>query len=111
MTDTTITQTPKYNISQDDSQLTLDIALPGVKKENISLSTEGFQIALKAKRSLAKKEEWSLISSNDAADEYILKLKINSEYDLGLTEAKFEKNVLRLLMPSKVANERTLEIQ
>ena len=111
MTDTLIHPTPRYNISEDDTKLTLDIALPGVSRDAIQLSTEQFTLTLTATRTSTKKEEWNLISASEAPESYQLKLKINPEYDLALTEAKFEQNVLRLTIPSKVANERTLTIQ
>ena len=84
-------QHPRYNISEDDDKLTLDIALPGVTKDAIKLSTEGFTLELEAERTKQKQEDWNLISPTEPPERYSLKLKIDAEYDLSQTEASFEK--------------------
>ena len=104
-------QHPRYNISEDDEKLTLEIALPGVDKDSIKLSSEGFTLDLEAERIQQVPEEWNLISSAEPPKKYALNLKIDAEYDLSQTEASFENQVLRLRVPSRGKGERILKIQ
>jgi len=41
---------PKYKVNESETELTLQVALPEVKKEDISLTVEGTQLKLYAKR-------------------------------------------------------------
>ena len=107
----TITQRPRYNISEEDSHLTLQIALPGAAKENVELQTEANLLRLQAERPSLHQQGWNLISGEEQADQYALELRINPQYDLSKAEASFDNNVLQLSIPTKETSERTLEIQ
>ena len=106
-----ITQTPRYNIDENDQRLALSIALPGVAKDKIVLNTEGQTVTLSAMRETPTSEQWTLISNQVEVGSYELKLNISHEYDLALTEAKYQENVLQLIISAKASNNRSLEIQ
>lgn len=94
-----ITQRPKCSFSENDEALTASIALPGVKKDDVKLSSEGNILTVTASRENPIEESMSLISKTSAPDNYQVSWEVDSEYDLSQTEAKFEKNVLLLTVP------------
>jgi len=102
---------PKYNISETDENLQLAIALPGVKKEQVELSSESNILKISAKRGNDVPEAWSRISVSEAPTQYELNVRVADEYDISLTEAKFDKNVLRLTVPARIKKQFSLKIE
>lgn len=103
--------TPKYKVTKAEDKLSLRIALPGVAKEDLDLTTEDNQITLKSVRSSFRQEEWNLISPRSQPDEYRLNLRVDAAFDVSLTEAKFEKNILLLTVPTKVKQKLNLKVE
>ena len=111
MSDTITQYTPQYKVNESEEKLLIRIALPGVKKEDIAIKTENAQLQLEAKREHSSEENWNLISQTNEPEAYSLKLRINHKYDLSKTEASFEKNTLRLIVPVNDTRVQQLSIQ
>ena len=76
--ETILTQRPKASFSENDEALTIAIALPGVKKENIKLSAEQHFLTVSVVRERQEEEGLTLISSTVAPDQYELCLLYTS---------------------------------
>jgi len=105
-----MTRKPNYNISETDEAVEILVALPRVKKEDVSLTTEENRLRVVAQRQEEIPESWSLITGSEVADKYELNVTISNTYDVSNAEAKFEKNVLRLRVPAKVPRHLELEV-
>ncbi len=108
--ETMLTQRPKASFSENDEALTVAIALPGVKKQNVTLSAEQNSLTVKASRECQAEEGLILISSSAAPDQYELNWEVDSSYDVSQTGAKFENNILRLTIPAVEKKQLTLEV-
>jgi HSP20 family molecular chaperone IbpA len=105
---------PKYKVCKQNGKLRLAIALPGVNRKDISIKTENGKrgiVNVFAQRENPSHEKWSLVAGTPEPEAYALKLQIGYEYDLEKTEAKFEKNVLLLLVPVHEVKQIFLELQ
>jgi len=102
---------PKYKVNESETELTLQVALPEVKKEDISLTVEGTQLKLYAKRDVTEQVDWSLISQHQKPTEYSLKLRVKADFDLKQAEAKYENNILKLSVPSASDSAKEIIIQ
>jgi len=73
--------TPRYGIWTEDDKVTLQIAIPGVKKENISMKALADYFTLRARRNNV---------------EYSLDLDFGIEIEPTSTNANYEEGLLRI---------------
>ncbi len=107
------TFTPVVNEKVDEKGYTLEIDLPGVKKENIEISVNDGILTISGERKLEKKEEkenYTRIESFFGRFERSFKLPADADSDN--IEAKYEDGVLKVFIPRKVKPEgKKIEIK
>ena len=92
----------RLDIAEDDAGYTVDIDIPGVRKEDIEVSVEGNQVAVRAEigRELSQgkgKELYSERYSGQAFRNFALPLEV----DAAKAKAAYDGGVLRLTLPKK----------
>lgn len=92
----------RLDIAEDDAGYTVDIDIPGVRKEDIEVSVEGNQVAVRAEvsRELSQgkgKELYSERYCGQAFRNFALPLEV----DAAKAKAAYDGGVLRLTLPKK----------
>jgi HSP20 family molecular chaperone IbpA len=87
---------PTYYAWNDEHKITLEIALPGVKKENIKLQTERNHFILEAKRNQIG---------------YELKLRLREDIEADKTNAKYEQGLLTIELKKYKPKEHAFEVK
>lgn len=95
------TARPPYRVTESDAGITLDVALPGVPKERLTLSTTESILTLRADRSDAVPEDWQAHRVTNRPGAYELKIRLNRSLDPGRIDAKLENGVLQLAIAKR----------
>ncbi len=93
--------TPRASVSEKDGAYTLEVELPGVKKENVEVSVDGNALTIKATR-----------KNGEVETTYERSFRLSEEVDNENIGASMEDGVLRLSFTKKKSAEvRKLTIQ
>lgn len=92
-------QRPQYRSGQDENGATLQIALPGVRKEDVKLTLHESNLNIEARRADETPESWKTHRPGTSARRYVLQLRLTSRLDGTRTTASFEAGVLTLRVP------------
>lgn len=91
-----MTVKPNYKVSNNDTGATIEIDLPGVRKEAVKLTSERESLKLTATRDQNTPDGWQLINQAPKPDGYELELELDPTLNLSAAAAKFENAVLTL---------------
>lgn len=94
---------PRYNVNGNKDAYAIQVELPGVKKENVSINLDGELLTLHAVRSVAAPAGWKPLHQELAQDDFLLRLKLNAPVDENKLAARLEDGVLTLSLPLKEA--------
>lgn len=103
---------PKTNILEGDKEWIITSEIPGVRKEDISISFEDSILKLRAKKELKNsisKDKKNL--SEITTGVYERKFKLASDVDSGKIDASYENGVLELVIPKKKEKPKEIEIK
>lgn len=92
-------QRPRIHTLEDESGVSLQIALPGVRKEDLKLTLHESNLSIEASRSDAVPENWKTHRSANNTPNYGLNVRLTSRLDGTQTSATFENGVLTLRVP------------
>lgn len=95
------TAVPETNIRKVDTGIIIEIDLPGVIRDKLSLNVEQNILKLEAYRATSPNEGSSLVSSGPTPEQYKLNLKLSDEIDSASIKATFRNGVLVLDAPRK----------
>lgn len=106
------TYIPYTDIMEDDKEWIIRSEMPGVKKEDISISFEDSMLKIEAKKEIKnkienEKEHLSEIKSG----KYEHKFKLANGIDSNKIEATYENGVLELKIPKKEEKQKQIEIK
>jgi len=87
---------PDYSSEITDNGVILKIELPGVLKQNTSITTEAHTLTVQAKREHNIPGDWQLINQTQLTEEYALKLELSADFNLADTKASFSNGILKL---------------
>jgi len=87
---------PDYTTETTEKGVILNIELPGVLKQNTSITSEANTLTVTAKRDNAIPEEWQVINQARLTEEYALELELSQDFNLADTKANFKNGILRL---------------
>jgi HSP20 family molecular chaperone IbpA len=100
--DTRRTARPVYDSRElEDGQVLLQVALPGVRKEDASLTTEEQVLSLSAARCPSAPGGATAHRTVDRPSHYELKLRLDPSLDPGGVSASLEHGVLSLRIPRR----------
>ena len=94
---------PTYTSKTNDEQLTLSIELPGVLKEDTTISSEANTLKVTAVRKHQIPDDWQLINQSPLTDNYQLTLELHKDLNLSLAKASFKNGILQLIVPKHEA--------
>lgn len=93
----------KMDVKQDDKAYTVSAELPGVKKEDVTVTVDGNQVAISAetKRQTEEKKGEQVIRSERYYGRIERSFTLDSDVDEAGSEAKYADGVLTLVLPKK----------
>lgn len=104
----------KMDVSEDDKAYTVHAEMPGVKKEDISVSIDGSQVVISAEVENEKevKEGGKVLRSERYFGRVSRTFALPQDVDEDTAQAKYSNGVLELLLPKRTAAKtRSITIQ
>lgn len=104
----------KLDVKEDDGAYTVYANIPGVKKDDISVTIDGNEVAISAevKRDREEKQGDKLVHAERYVGKVYRAFTLAQEVDEAQAEAKYNDGVLELRLPKKAAaTARRLTIQ
>jgi len=92
---------PAYHVAETDTGVTIDVALPGVRKEDVAVSSTGNVLTLSAQRQDSIPDDWKAHHVAPRPDAYELKVRLNRSLDPGRITATMADGVLRLTVSKR----------
>lgn len=90
---------PRYSIHQDKEAYTVEVFLPGVPKENVSLNIEQKVLTVEGRRAEIAPEGWTARYREIPTADYRLRLDLNVPIDGDKSTAKTENGLLTITLP------------
>jgi HSP20 family protein len=104
----------RVDVSEDDKAYTVKAEIPGVNKEDITVSIDGNMVSISAevKKESEEKEGKKVIRSERYYGRMARSFTLDENVDQGAAQAKYSDGVLQLILPKKPgANSKTIQIQ
>lgn len=97
-----ISEVPAANISEEDASFEIEVAVPGMKKEDFEITCEDGVLSIKAEKEAEEKED----KKNYTRREYNYSsfsrtFNLPESVDADNVSAKYEEGVLKLSIPKK----------
>ena len=92
-------QRPLVHTREDENGASLQVALPGVRKEDLKLTLHESNLTIEADRSDAVPENWKTHRGSNSPQRYELNVRLTSKLDGSKTTASFDGGVLTLQVP------------
>lgn len=89
---------PQYRTREGADGVTVQVALPGVRKEDVKLTLHEGSLRVEASRGIVP-DEWKTLRDSGSASRYGLDLRLTRRLDGTKTNATFENGVLSLQVP------------
>lgn len=95
----------KVDVKEDDKSYTVHAEIPGVKKEDIHVTTDGNQVSISAevKQEKEVKEGEKVLRSERYYGKVARSFSVASDIDESASQAKYTDGVLELVLPKKIA--------
>lgn len=96
----------KMDVTENDDTYLVHAEIPGVKKEDITVTIDGNQVSISTETKQEKdvKEGSKLVHSERYYGKIARRFSLASEIDEGAAEAKYSDGVLELTLPKKAAS-------
>lgn len=105
------TATPQWNANRHEQGVTLNVVLPGVRKDAVKVTSSEGTLQLEADRDVPE-SRGTLIHGQPAPDRYELKLRVGRSLDTAAANANLENGILRLEVPlAEAAKPQQIRIQ
>lgn len=102
---------PAWNATRREDGADIEVALPGVRKEDLNIEVSGPRLVVEAKRGSANHSSGRLIHGEAAPDGYRLELRLGKSLDGGSLSARLESGLLHLAVPlAETAKPKRIEI-
>ncbi|MEO5713757.1 MAG: Hsp20/alpha crystallin family protein [Luteolibacter sp.] len=92
-------QRPRLRTHEDENGVRLQVALPGVRKEDLKLTLHQSNLTLEADRGEELPENWKTHRESNSPRRYGLNVRLAARLDGTRTSASFENGVLTLQVP------------
>lgn len=94
-----VVQQPVFTIREDETGAHLQVALPGVRKEDLKLTLKQTILQLEAARTNAVADDWKTHSGPAANVTYTLNIRLTPKLDGTNVKASLENGILALDIP------------
>jgi len=102
---------PRYRVLNATDSYSVQVELPGVKKENVSINLDHNVLTLRARRSTTPPADWKPLHRELNDVDYLLRLKLNVPVEESKLSAQLADGVLNLSLPVKeTAKPRTIPV-
>jgi HSP20 family protein len=102
---------PRFRVRTNAESYTVQVELPGVKKENVSVNLESDVLSVRGTRSTTPPADWKPLYRELSDVNYHLRLKLNVPVEDSKMSAKLENGILTLTLPVKEAvKPRTISV-
>jgi HSP20 family protein len=102
---------PRYRVQNGTESYAVQIELPGVKKENVSINFDENVLTIRGRRSTAVPADWKTLHRELSDVDYLLKLHLNVPVEESKLSAKLADGILSLNLPMKeTAKPRTIPV-
>lgn len=98
------------DIYTDNKQLTIEVAVVGVAKEDIQIKVDGDVIRISYKKDSKEEEPVEYRYKGISKSSFDLGYKIDSKYDLTKIDASLELGILKIVVPVKEKPENESKI-
>lgn len=95
----TAVQQPQFTTREDDTGVHLQIALPGVKKEDLKLTLNQSVLQIEATRTNVVQEDWKTHSATPKTVAFQLNARLTDKLDGTNVNASLENGILTLDIP------------
>jgi HSP20 family protein len=95
----TAIQQPAFTTREDEQGIHLQVALPGVRKEDLKLSVREQVLTIEAARDNTVPADWTVHSAPPKSVTYQLNARLTPKFDGGAAKATLENGVLLLDIP------------
>jgi len=90
---------PRTNILESDDQFVIQLEIPGIKKESVSIELEGNELSITSKSET--KEEKNLLRREFRIRDFDQKFRIPSKVDPHKIKASFKEGILEIQLVKK----------
>ncbi|MBK8475302.1 MAG: Hsp20/alpha crystallin family protein [Opitutaceae bacterium] len=97
------TVTPRYEIKENPDAFGLEVALPGVAKEDLELTIHEGEMTIVGRRSWKKPESWTQLYRETPLADFSLTLEHDNTFDAAKVHAELRDGVLRITLPKAEA--------
>ena len=102
---------PRFRVLNSAESYTVQVELPGVKKENVSVNLDKDLLSVRGTRSTTPPADWKPLYRELSDVNYQLRLKLNVPVEDSKLSAKLEDGILTLTLPLKeAAKPRTISV-
>lgn len=100
---TFVNQKPAVNVSETDQQFTLEVAVPGLKKEDINLKIEDETLIISAAKEDKKEETKENYTRREFNfNKFERRFQLNETIDAENIKANFSDGILNIVLPKIV---------
>ena len=99
------------NIFEGERAIIVQLAAPGVKKEDLEINVEDDVLTVSGARSAKLPEGYTALHRERRAGRFSRSFALSRELDAGAAEARLEDGVLTLTLPRRVASRRSIPVQ
>jgi len=96
-------QLPASNITESEKEYVIEMALPGVDKNNISIRHENDHLFVKVEKSAEKQHDEKYSRFEFDYSDVSRSFKLGGKVETGNISAKYENGILRITLPKKEA--------
>ena len=102
---------PRFVVHSDKENYSVQIDLPGVAKDGVSIDLDSNVLTVSAKRKPSVNPEWKTLHRELSDQDFLLRLKLNVPVDESKLTAKLDSGVLTVDLPVKeAAKPRRIEV-
>jgi len=94
-----LTRLPSYQVEKDGDRFLLQVDLPGVAREDISVNLDHRSLTVEGDRKLAVPEEWKSVYREIPNRDFRLALDLNVDIDEAAIKAQTHEGVLVVELP------------
>jgi len=103
---------PKVDIIEQDNEIEVQAALPGIKKEDLNVSINNQTITISASAKEEKKEEGKYFRREITRGEFQRTFSLPAEINSENAKAEFKDGILKISIPkTEISKRKTIEIQ
>jgi len=94
---------PLYEVQEQDDAFKLTVKLPGVTKENLTVTDENGTLTVRGERAWKQPSEWSPVYRESHASVFSLSLFHDNVVDADKAQAELKDGILTLTLPKSEA--------